>query len=414
MPRWAAIGAVVLLVVAGCTGPRTGGIRLQVTMPTALFDAPLGVTLTGAPAGQRVTISAAADDYAGHVWRSSATFLPDASGRVDLARTAPVSGDYTGAHDTGLLWSMTRPGMSALIFPATKLMTVHLTASLNGRQVATASLTRELGAATVTEQVTTVMREGFDGVLFTPRDTATRRPAVLAFGGSEGGTASGVLAALALAAKGYPTLGIGYFHAPGLPDTLSNIPLEYFANALRWLGRQPGVDSHHIDVFGGSRGAEAALLLGVNFPDLVDGVIATSPSSVVNAGYPDGSRPAWTLHGQPVPHVSAAEYEDPSPADDPAAIIPVERIRGPVFLLCGLADALWPSCPHTQAITSRLGAHPHVELQEPGAGHNVGNPVPGVVITPDGRFGGTQQADALGRLDAWPKLHSFLAAQTTR
>jgi uncharacterized protein len=34
---------------------------------------------------------------------------------------------------------------------------------------------------------------------------------------------------------------VGYFSLPGLPSALANIPLEYFARALRWLAAQPGV-----------------------------------------------------------------------------------------------------------------------------------------------------------------------------
>ena len=86
----------------------------------------------------------------------------------------------------------------------------------------------------------------------------------------------------------------------------------------------------------------------------------------------------------------------------------MERIRGPVFLLCGLDDALWPSCPSTQAIAARLGRHPHTELQEPLAGHYVGVPVPDWIETPDAKHGGTQQADAVGRADGWTKLLSYL------
>jgi len=52
----------------------------------------------------------------------------------------PEAGDYTGAHDAGLLWSMTDPGVATIVAP---VLTVHLAASLDGRPVATTSLTRE-------------------------------------------------------------------------------------------------------------------------------------------------------------------------------------------------------------------------------------------------------------------------------
>ena len=60
-----------------------------------------------------------------------------------------------------------------------------------------------------------------------------------------------------------------------------------------------------------SRGSEAALLLGAYFPQLVNGVIAGVPSSVVNPGWPDTSQPAWTLGGRPLPAVSPSEFGQP-------------------------------------------------------------------------------------------------------
>ncbi len=50
-------------------------------------------------------------------------------------------------------------------------------------------------------------------------------------------------------------------------------------------------------------------------------------------------RAAGTLPGQPLRYADHAEYGDPrGPPHAPAATIPVERIRGPVFLHCGLDD----------------------------------------------------------------------------
>ena len=180
-------------------------------------------------------------------------------------------------------------------------------------------------------------------------------PRLLVLGGSEGGL-SGTLVAALLAAHGYPALALAYFNAPGLPAQLSDIPLEYFARALRWLRAQPQVDPGHVLTLGVSRGSEAALLLGAYYPRLVDGVIASVPSDVAICSYPDCNGPAWTLHGRPLPYTF--QFDNPHPVDDPAAVIPVERIRGPVFLDCGGADAVWVSCPYARAIMTRLAASP--------------------------------------------------------
>ncbi|MEV4342963.1 acyl-CoA thioesterase/bile acid-CoA:amino acid N-acyltransferase family protein [Actinoplanes sp. NPDC049596] len=402
MRRMIVAVAAVLLGSAGCTSGSSP--EFHVAVASALFDAPLGVTLTGLPAHHEVVIRATAGDKAGTQWSSAATFESSDDGAVDPAIQAPLSGSYSGVHDTGLLWSMTSPGKSSLSPPESGT-TVRLAAIVDGDQVASTRLRRlESGPGVTSQEVAA----DFTGTYFAPAGDGARRPAVLAFGGSEGGAGGGIASARALAAKGIPALGIGYFDVPGRPAHLERIPLEYFATALRWLARQPGVDPARLYVYGISRGSEAALLLGVNFPGLVHGVVAASPSSVVNPGLPDTTQPAWTLHGRPLPFVERSEFGFVTPPRTPSAVIPVERIRGPVFLLCGDSDRLWPSCTYAGAIGARRGELPYTEVREPDAGHFIGDPVPNQATAPGAEVGGTQQADAVGRLDAWPKLLGFL------
>ncbi|XVV16534.1 acyl-CoA thioesterase/BAAT N-terminal domain-containing protein [Actinoplanes sp. CA-131856] len=395
--------ATATVLLSGCvSGPAAA---FHIAAGAALFDAPLGVTITGLPPHHKVVVRAAAEDKTGAPWTSTATFESDGDGTVDPARQAPVSGSYTGTHDTGLLWSMTSEGKTFLSPPPAGT-TVRLTATVDGDRVASGEVLRLTGAPGVTARD---VSKDFTGTFYAPPGVTAKRPAVLAFGGSEGGAGGGVSSARALAAKGVPALGIGYFGVPGRPANLERIPLEYFATALRWLARQPGVDPTRLYVYGVSRGSEAALLLGVNYPDLVHGVVAGSPSSVVYPGLPDTSQPAWTLRGEPIPSIEVSEAGFATPPRTPAAVIPVERIRGRVFLLCGDDDRLWPSCVFSGAIGARRGDRPYTEVTEPGAGHYVGDPVPNQPTAPGPRVGGSQEADALGRLDAWPKLLSFLS-----
>jgi dienelactone hydrolase len=225
-----------------------------------------------------------------------------------------------------------------------------------------------------------------------------------------------VLLAAALATQGYPTLDIAYFKEPGLPQALEDIPLEYFAKALRWLASRPGVDSRRIWVDGSSRGSEAALLLGVHYPGLVHGVVALVPSDAAICSYPGCAGPAWTFQGKAVPYTK--QFDDPHPTDDPAAVIPVTKIQGPVFLDCGGSDQVWSSCPYAQAVMAQLAAahdrYPHVLMvsQEGGHGSALVLPPyePGAAESEwESEVGGsTAIANDLAWAAQWPRFVDFL------
>lgn len=208
-----------------------------------------------------------------------------------------------------------------------------------------------------------------------------------------------------------------------VPSDLERIPLEYFARAAALLARQPGVDPRHVLAWGGSRGSEAALLLGVHYPGLVSGAIATSPSDHVSGGLPDSTIPAWTLHGAPLPFGGPADFNTPGAPGTPASVIPVERIAGPVFTVCGVEDLIWASCPFAAAIARRRGARGtrigDVHLTHSHAGHFVDSLNPYDSSTAlDGRTatgrvlqsGGTIVDNAEDEGAARTRLLAFLAA----
>jgi dienelactone hydrolase len=415
---------IVLVVagagLAGCTGDGDGD-RVQASMSVspqaALVDAPVAVSVRGLPTGAKTTVTAKATDAGGIIWSASAQFLATSAG-VSLEQPS-LGGSYAGANPMGLFELMAPPSGSG---PAAFLHSeagydVILQATVDGRVVAGATARRQGPAAVgVVDKELRPASGGIYGNLYLPKNIAARRPGVLVFGGSEGGLRTSFAAAL-LAAHGYPSLALAYFKAPGLPKTLNNLRLEYFTRALGVLRAQPGVDPRHVLVMGHSRGGEAALLLGAHFPGLVNGVIAGVPSSVVNPGLPT-SQPAWTLRGRPLPAVSPSEFGQPNPPGRPRAVIPVERIRGPILLACGQLDVVWPSCAYTDAIIARLRArqfaYPVTALRYPDAGHLVGglsayygSMTDDALTSSGGTVAGTQAAQA----DAHAKLLALLASQ---
>jgi dienelactone hydrolase len=378
---------------------------MTVTPASALADVPVSVTVSGLPAGARTTVTATATDTSGVPWRSSADFQAGPDGKVTLARK-PLSG-YPAADPMALFQLMTPTRGDAAFFAGSRTQDVTLRASVDGKVVAQAVAHRrgpdDVG---VRHRDLRPATDGVYGTLFLPADTSAPRPALVVFGGSEGGLSAVVTGAAALlAANGYPALALAYFRAPGLPATLKDVPLEYFARALRLLRAQPGVDPHHVLVQGTSRGGEAALLLGATYPELVNGVVAGVPSSRVNAT-PNGSTPAWTVDARPVPI---------------GQDIPVERIRGPVPMNCGGQDGVWQSCQFEDAVSFRLRQHhfryPVTALNYPEGGHYVGTfstayisqTAASLDITPSGLIpGGTLPATLAGAADSHAKLLTLL------
>jgi dienelactone hydrolase len=433
----AAVAAVLAaMLLTACGGPTPSGrapasrVGFRISQRDSLYDVPLDIRVTGLQPGERVTVGLSATNEFGRQWSAGATFV--ARARVlDLATTAPVAGSYRGVAGMGLFESMRNRHFLGYFGPRDP-QPFTLTAVIRGRLTASATLVRELTSGDVRCVRQTVATAGFFGSYCAPATVAARRPAVLIFGGSEGGLAVADLAKL-LASHGYPTLALAYFGAPGRPASLFRIPLEYFARAAGWLRRTTaaasagtaagGTAARPLVAWGFSRGSEAALLLGVHFPGLVSAVIAGSPSSVTNEAFsssgalPPGE-PAWTLGGRPLP--VASPPGDPRSAGNPAAVIPVARIRGPILLLAGADDRLWPSPGYGRAIMATLAAHHdpyrHQLKVFAGAGHVAGFAMPyddGPARITEGRdllnVGGTPVANSIAETGAWRDALAFLS-----
>jgi nucleolar protein 56 len=218
------------------------------------------------------------------------------------------------------------------------------------------------------------------------------------------------------------------------------VPVSLFERGADWLRSRPGVRDDRVGVVGFSRGGEAALLVGATL-DQVGAVVAYVPSGY---GFPaptwmDGVEeegPAWVVDGEPFPYVlvdpvvdsdatglealdegEAASNEAVEAASGErldAATIPVEAIDGPVLLVSGGRDRVWPSDELAQVAADRLDAHdhpcPHEHRTYPDAGHAIRVPyaTPG---DPDAehRFGGAAAAaNARAAADAWVSALSTL------
>jgi dienelactone hydrolase len=381
--------------------------HLVVTPASSFADQPVHIRVTGLRPGTRAQIRLTMKDARRKLWESSATFRVDGKGTVDLDRAAPRFGSYSGRWGMGLFATLDRDARSLDFFRWKKgaAHTFRVGVRVKRKRVAARAFRRAMPA--VTEQPLSRGDAGFVGRYYTRQGPTGQMPGVLAFGGSEGGQLFPPLPRI-LAANGYPTLGLAYFGAPGVPPTLANVPLEYFEKALVWLRAQPQVDPNRIVVLGISRGSEAAQLLGINYPALVDAVVAGVPSNVAICGFPDCSFPAWTFQGQPVPFTR--QFDNTMPTDDPNAVLADERIQGPVFLVCGGADSIWISCLYQSESLRRLALFGHPYQDEAHryrqAGHGVGALLPYLIVAPNDAY--LKAADEQAREAVWPKLLAFL------
>ncbi|MEO8027718.1 MAG: acyl-CoA thioester hydrolase/BAAT C-terminal domain-containing protein [Bryobacteraceae bacterium] len=247
-----------------------------------------------------------------------------------------------------------------------------------------------------------------------------RAPAVLLLGGSGGGIGWQDEMAKLLGARGVVAMALAYYGMDNLPKQLERIPLEYFDHAIDWLARQDYVDPKKIAIGGVSKGSELALLVASRRPEIC-GVAAFAPSGLVfqsvAAGYPLTS--SWSLKGKDVPFVPYGKVDNPKSTGDfyragiaqaeslDAATIPVEKIRGPILLLSGREDNLWPSTMLAERVVNRLREHgfqyPVEHVSYPDAGHLISS------IRKDDvtRRGGTADGNTKAQLDGQRRFLEF-------
>jgi BAAT / Acyl-CoA thioester hydrolase C terminal./Acyl-CoA thioester hydrolase/BAAT N-terminal region. len=432
----------------GSTADTTIHCSLHVEPKVTLIDESVNIRLSGLLPGQSVYIRAETQDGALQRWASDATFVADEDGCIDVREQAPVAGTYSGIDGMGLFWSMQPVAIKRpLFFTKTKStpMTVTFTAEIAGESVVSTSIERIFAAPGVT--ALPILEHGLVGTLFLPAESGPH-PAVIVLNGSDGGVHENAVALLA--SRGYAALALAYFGVEDVPKELIRIPLEYFERAIQWLQQRAEVQSQNIAVIGLSRGGELALVLGATFPAL-RAVVAGSPSGIVFGGIKarssDYSEPSWTYHDEPLPYIgykqtflsmlqffwrwvrhmpfaSRAGFLKvlKKSKNVVAATIPVENIQGPVLLLAGQQDQLWPADQFSTWVMERLRAHEHPYPDEylsyPEAGHFVCFPYglpslpPMITLSPVAgmyiAFGGVPATQARAATDSWAKILTFL------
>jgi len=392
---------------------------LEISPNRVMADESASIRATGLQPNERLAIRAELVDGEDARWAAQADFVADSQGSIDTSKQPAVAGSYKGVSAMGLIWSMmpsSRKGSRYVPPRDFGPQTIEFRLMRGSAQLAAASMEQR----PIAEGVERVMLHegGLHGALFLPPGK-DRHPGVLVLGGSEGGMPA--RRAAWLASHGYAALALAYFRFDDLPRELAGIPLEYFGHALNWMAHRPEIVGDRIAVMGVSRGGELALQVGSMFRG-VEAVVAYVPA---NVRYPAccgfTSVPyAWTWNGnglafQPLRPTQKLE------AMAMHAVIEVEHTQGPVLLISGEEDRVWPSSSMADSVVARLKrlqfAYNVEHLKYPHAGHSAGRPeiVPawqGATRNPtsgrDVEPGGTPKGNAESSLDAIPKVLDFL------
>ena len=272
---------------------------------------------------------------------------------------------------------------------------------------------------------------------------AKRRPVIVILAGAEGGDDAGRRFGPILARLGYAAVSLPYYspnwgkHAPPpampeLPGSFIDIRVDQLVGLRKALAATPGLDIDRFALFAGSKGSEFALIAASRYR-WIDAVVAYAPSNLVWEGWgletleAEGTRSSFSFEGKPLDFMPYRGFVDglqlgPAadlraihengraafPGREAAARIRVERFAGALMVVAGDKDRLWDSSRMARAIaSSRTASGLKTEaLIYVDAGHDIAGG--SGELRDDKRGGGSPQANAAARLNAWPRVVAFL------
>ena len=413
-------------------------IALHVIPDTSLFHRPLQIEAKGFETGQPVTMEVKAIDAEDNKWISSATFVTDESGIINPAKSEALSGSYTGIHPMGLFWSMKSSNDHQVA--TGKGYTATINVLVKDSIVASKSIyrrsTRELDALNITG---TEIRDEIIANYYLPKNEQ-KLPAIIFLGGS-GGQFRQERSSL-FASEGFAVLNLKYFRYHGLPEGITEIPLEYVAKAHEWLKNQPEIDTTRVGIMGRSMGSQLALLYAAHY-DGLQYVVVEAPSNVVWFGWEDG-KSSFTYKREGFPYAEYSEedserielemkekgiqYHD-GPKFQSAfkneeminqSAIEVENSKAPILFISGKDDKVWPSSMMSEMMMKRLEQrqfqYDYAHHSYDNAGHNFagGGQGCGIPYLPPEDYsnssarGGTDEGNALAAIKSWEEILRFI------
>lgn len=232
-----------------------------------------------------------------------------------------------------------------------------------------------------------------DAQLFSDQDKV--QPLIVFFGGSEGGNGMAKPQSAderrIYTDNGYAMLSIGYFGMDGTPEHLDRISLNAINDAIQRTQQLQHIDASCVAVIGGSKGAELALSLASKFTNINAAVSLAGPHVSFNSIYfaTNGRTGSFAFNNSSLPYVTVPVEAIPAllrgdfrkahemALTDQNAVqqarIAVEQINGPVLLISGEKDQVWPSAEMSAQVIERLKQkefkHPYQHIMVPNGNH---------------------------------------------
>ena len=304
------------------------------------------------------------------LWKSTATFVSDENGIIDMSRTPSCSGSYEGISTMGL-FSNAKPltnkkkklptSLSKIPLLDRFFMEIKIMQGIT--VIADRIFTRRYMSSQISHQ--DIYGEHFQGRLFYDKK-AIKTPALIIVSGSEGRIEKAQNIAQLLSSRGYICLAIAYFGLEGLPKHLERIPLECLVEAKDYLRKHSQVDSEKIGIYGRSKGAELVLAEESLFND-IQCLVLNSPSDVVYEGIEgkwNSHTSSWTHLQKELPYqkfrlgdyLFSKLFRKPIPKDC-SARIDISKLSSPILLLGSTVDEIWDASSAIDDIISHYKGH---------------------------------------------------------
>jgi esterase/lipase len=365
---------LILILFTFCSDK--GQIKIKIKNDSDLYGTPFSIHITGLSPGEKVTLSAFSEDASGSEWTTSSDLTATSRGKITLSFDDSSENNPQRIDLYGYLSSL-RPADNSnknYHYDRENGFKIRFIVTNSAGQSTSSELVRYYSNPEAELLCDTLDVNGLKGFLYYPEGENRSYPGIILLSGAQGGLEKWL--ARIIASHGYAVLALAYFNYQGLPESLVEIPLEYFEKAIEWMKTNEHVMKDRIGLVGGSKGGELVLLLGSKY-DVFRVIVAWTPAAHVWQTTSLSPQSSWSLNGQGLPYVPYGYTQEDMEnlqtgkltsfrsfyllglqnADESTisrAAIPVENIRASILLVSDTDDQCWPSSEFCNMIMQRL------------------------------------------------------------